>query len=219
MPILVLLVLPATVLTIVTAASAFLLLEPCAVGWSWLDRYAACRPGSQITAEARLDELTLANARIEREIYDLERELAGTQCHATGPDARRPLIPEGWQNEIASVLFGCWDVSLGYRTRDVDTDAVASYTDWQICFDMHGEGREIMRDADGVLCEGPISASFSGNGLSLAEQDNLPCSDEGYIHRREITCQLAEGGLARCATLQPETGGAAEVTISRRELR
>lgn len=219
MPVLLLFLIPALVLSAAVAASAFLLLEPCAVDWRALDRFGSCPPASEAAQEARLAELDTARGQIERQILELERELVGTQCLANGPDQRRPFVQQGWDNRMNVMLFGCWDVSLDYQTRDVDSDAVMSYADWQICFDAGAQGREIMRDTNGVVCEGPITAQFTQAGnLSLSEAENLPCSDGGYIHRREIACQMADDGTARCATLQPETGGEAEVALARRML-
>ncbi|WP_428929775.1 hypothetical protein [Marinibacterium sp. SX1] len=211
------LIFPAVLLVLVVAATSFLLLEPCGVDWPVLDRFGACRPVGELAAQDRLAALELERIDIEREIYTLEREIAGIQCVATGPDQTRPMMPEGWANRSTSMLFGCWDISLDYRTRDVDTDAVAGYTDWQVCFDTGGQGREIMRDTAGIVCEGPVTASYTDAGLSLSEPGDLPCSDGGYIHRREISCQLSDAGAAVCTALQPETGGRADVTIARRD--
>ncbi|MEM9552102.1 MAG: hypothetical protein AAGA05_13065 [Pseudomonadota bacterium] len=213
------LTLVSVVLAAVMAGASYLLLQACALAWPPLERFASCRPQAELAAEQRLAALDLARIDLEREIYDLERELAATQCIATGPDPRRPLIEKGWNNEILPMLYGCWDVSLDYQTRNVDTDAVASYTEWQMCFDAKGDGRQIMRDADGVVCEGPVTATYADSGLTLIETDNLPCGDGGYIHRREISCQLAANGAALCSTLQPETGGQADVGFARRVLR
>ena len=213
------LLLPLTLLSVgllaVVALSGVLLLQACALAWAPLGWLGACTPGSERAAEVELAALDDRRLELERTIYGLERELAAIQCTATGPDRTRPLVPRGWENESREMLFGCWDVSLGYRTRDVDTDAVAQYSQWQMCFDAKGEGRQIMRDTAGVTCEGPVTAQYSGGGLALIEADNLPCSDGGYIHRREISCRIDTEGGAVCSTLQPETGGAADVSLVR----
>lgn len=205
-----------TAFVIVVAASSFFILQACELAWSPLQRFADCRPQSELAAEASLVALHAEQSELQRTIYDLERELAARQCVATGPDPRRPLSAKGWNNQATSMLYGCWDVSLGYQTRDVDTDEVASYSEWQICFDTKGNGREVMRDAAGIVCEGPISAEYTDGGLFVVEPDNLPCGDGGYIHRREAMCQLGNDGSATCSTLQPETNGQAPVSLARR---
>ncbi|WP_158964919.1 hypothetical protein [Chachezhania sediminis] len=212
------LALPAALLAVVVAVAAFLLLEPCALNLAVLERYGICRPSSETRAEARLVELEVERIALERQVYALERELSGAQCVATTPDPQRPLMPQGWDNEVVQMLYGCWDVSLDYQTRDVDTDGVMGYTEWQMCFDAQGNGRQIMRDTTGIVCEGPVKANFSQGNLALIEADNLPCGDGGYVHRREISCRMTDEGSAVCSTLQPEAGGAADVTLARRDL-
>lgn len=203
-------------LVAVIGLASVLLLQACAVNWPLLERFSNCRPTAEIAAEERLAALDAARIRLEQTVYELERELAGIQCVASGPDPQRPLIDRGWQNQVLTMLHGCWDVSLGYQTRNVDTDAVMAYSDWQMCFDPLGNGRQIMRDVDGSMCEGPVEATFADTGLVLIERDNLPCSDGGYIHRREIQCRLAQNGTAVCSTLQPETGGTKDISLARR---
>ncbi|MEM9900982.1 MAG: hypothetical protein AAF865_06530 [Pseudomonadota bacterium] len=216
MPLFVFLTLLSLVLVAGVLVSSALVLQACAVDWPALDRFSGCPPESELAAEAQLAALDAERVTLERIVYDLERELAGTQCTATGPDPRRPIVAEGWTNRALPMIYGCWDVTLDYQTRDVDTDAVASYADWQMCFDAEGNGRQRMLDTAGVSCEGPVTAEFSENGLVLVEGDNLPCSDGGYIHRREILCQSTQAGGAVCSTLQPETGGAANIGLARR---
>ena len=216
MPLLLFLSIAGLALLLVVGAAGVLVLQACAVDLSPFYRYANCHPPSELVAEERLAALDEEQAILISRVYALERELAAQQCVATGPDPKRPLIERGWANGALPNLYGCWDVSLDYQTRDVDTDAVLGYSEWQICFDAKGNGQEIMRDLDGIVCKGPVSARFEDAGLALLEPDNLACGDGGYIHRREIRCLLAEGGVAGCSTLQPETGGAADVVISRR---
>lgn len=181
MPILMIFLIPAALLVGFVSMSAFLLLEPCAVNLSFLDRYGVCPDPAEAAADLRLAALDQDRIAIERDLYDLERELAGVQCLASGPDPRRPFVEQGWDNAMLPMLFGCWDISLGYETRDIDTNAVIGYTDWQVCFDTKGQGREIMRDDAGIVCEGPVSAVYGDAGLLLSEPENLACSDGGYV--------------------------------------
>lgn len=216
LPFLLFLSLLALAVLFVVGAAGTLVLQACALDVEPLKRYADCPPPSDLVHEERLAALDVEQTALIARVYALESELAAQQCVATGPDPTRPLLERGWANQALPNLYGCWDVSLDYQTRDVDTDEVAGYSEWQMCFDAKGNGQEIMRDTAGIVCKGPVSGSFEDAGLAILEPDNLACSDGGYIHRREIRCLLAEGGLASCSTLQPETGGAADVVISRR---
>ncbi len=216
MPLLLFLSLLSLTMVAVVAVAAVLVLQSCALDLAFLDRYGDCRSTSEIAAETQLVALDASRMDLVRNIYALEDELAGLQCVATHPDPKRPLIERGWVNRADPMLYGCWDVSLNYQTRDVDDNSVASYSEWQMCFDAAGNGKEIMRDTAGVTCEGPITAEYNELGLSVVEPGNLMCSDGGYVHQRQIQCQLAEGGAAVCSTLQPETGGQADVGIARR---
>lgn len=203
------------VLLVLAVISAQLLLQSCALPLPFLRHLSSCVTPAEIATRDRLAVSVETGALLQRRIFELERELAALQCTRLPPDPTAPLSPEGWENEDLSMLYGCWDLDTTYRTRDIDTGSIRTYDQWQMCFDEAGNGTEIMRATDGMVCEGPVTARFAGGGLSLIEPGNLPCADGGYIHHRDIACVPAPGGRASCDTLQPETNGKATVMFER----
>ena len=182
MPLLLFLSLLSVTMVLVVSVAAVLVIQACALDARFFDRYGDCQPANEIAAETRLAALELSRMELARNVYDLEHELAAVQCVATHPDPKRPLIERGWINQAEPMLYGCWDVTLNYQTREIDENTVASYSEWQMCFDAAGKGKERMRDTNGVVCEGPITAEYSEVGVSIIEPGNLACSDGGYIH-------------------------------------
>lgn len=195
--------------------SVLALLRACAIHIPLLSHLSACTPQATLTARISLDDLSVKRDDLSRRIFELERELAGRQCTALLADPTAPLTDEGWANKDLSMLYGCWNLDTTYRTRSVDNGSIRTYNQWQMCFDTEGKGTHVMRATDGMICQGDITAQFSGNGLSLIEPGNLACQDGGYIHQRQISCVAADGGRALCDTLQPETKGAAQVGFER----
>lgn len=212
-------VLPVTLgsllLLALVATLAFALLRACALQFPPLAHLSSCAGPQRLAALRSVDELAMVRSDLERRIFELERELGARQCTAILADPTAPLSEEGWNNRDLSMLYGCWSLDSTYRTRDVDSGEIRTYDQWQMCFDTKGEGTEVMRSTDGMVCEGSVKARFSGDGLGLIEPGNLACADGGYIHRRDINCVLATGGKASCATFQPETNGEATVGFER----
>lgn len=199
---------------LVTAAT-IALLQACALGFPFLSHLSTCTPPSTLLARENLSILATKRDDLSRRIFELERELGARQCTALLADPTAPLTDDGWADKDLSMLYGCWNLDTTYRTRNVDTGTIRTYTQWQMCFDTNGKGTQIMRATDGTVCEGEVTAAFRGNGLGLIEPGNLPCGDGGYIHQRQIACVPAAGGRASCDTLQPETNGAATVGFER----
>lgn len=207
----------AVCLVVVTGVSAALLLKACnvalPVAFAWIGN---CPSPAALDRAARLTQLDAQHTDLVQSIAVAEAKLSRIQCTAAQADPNPPLSPEDWREGKLAALYGCWDLSDSYRTRNVETRDVIGYPAWQMCFDTEGKGRQIMRDLDGIACEGPVAATFDGKGtLKLAEPGNLPCSDGGYVHRREITCTAGDTGTAQCDTLQPETDGQAKVEFRR----
>lgn len=200
----------------VVAAAAMLTLWACALNLpgalSWIG---SCPlPAAQARA-AQLSALEAEGQALKRRIALAEDALAGIQCTAAAPDPNRPFDPQDWQDARLGALYGCWDLGSDYQTRNVDHRDEVGYPAWQMCFDQNGNGRQIMRDMDGIACEGPVTGGFAEPGLlRITEAENLPCGDGGYIHRRDFTCR-PESGAVTCDTIQPETDGQMQVTFRR----
>ncbi len=198
-----------------TVFSGLVLLKACALDLPLLRHVSSCVSEKHRTVDMRIVALAQERGELERRVFEIEREIGALQCVAASPDPNAPLTPEGWANGDLSMLFGCWALDATYRSRDVATGQIRTYREWSMCFDSGGNGEQTMRSDDGVSCEGSVRAGFSGGVLQILEPGNLSCDDGGYIHQREITCRLTDGGKAVCDTLQPETRGAAQVGFQR----
>lgn len=202
-------------LLVLSIYAAYLLMQACALQLPFLRHLSTCTTPAEISTQAALETATDAQVDLQRRIFELERELSGVQCVIPPLDANAPLSPEKWRNNDLTTLYGCWDLDTTYRTRDIDSGAIRTYSDWKMCFDGRGNGKQLMRSDDGITCEGPVTAQYGGGGLSLVEPGNLACQDGGYIHQRQIACKLGANGKAICDTKQPETGGEASVGFDR----
>lgn len=191
----------------VAAVSAFVILQACALRLPILSELTKCEPQAELSARQRLAALSTERSALQQRIFDLERELSAAQCVAIPYDPEAPLGDDFWNSRDLGYLRGCWDLDSTYRTRDVDTGAIRSYSQWQMCFDTQGNGTQVMRSGDGIVCEGAVKAGFVNEELGFTEPGNMMCSDGGYIHQRQIGCTRADGGTAMCSTVQPETGG------------
>lgn len=199
----------------VVAAGAYATLAACTLDIAVLRDAGWCTGETERAARERLAAVEVERAVLRSRVFELERELAAMQCVAEPPDPNAPLSPEGWLGRDLSMLRGCWALESSYRTRNVDTGEIVSYPRWQMCFDAEGNGTQLMEGSDGSTCEGPVTARFDTGGLALVEPGDLPCSDGGAIHRRDILCAPAPEGRAMCDTLQQETGGEARVGFGR----
>lgn len=195
--------------------AAYLILQACALQIPVLRHLSGCAAPDALATVQRLASANEQNLDLYRRVFELERELAALQCVKGPPDATGPLTDEGWAAADPGMLYGCWALDTTYRTRDVDSGAIRTYRDWQMCFDTEGNGKQVMRSEDGIVCEGPVQAQLVPGQMDLIEPGNLSCGDGGYIHQRKIACTPAPGGKASCETVQPETGGEATVGFQR----
>lgn len=120
------------------------------------------------------------------------------------------------------MIDGCWALDSDYTTYDRETGARTDYSEWEICFQGDGPGRERMtgrhQSGQTITCAGALSRSFSRDGkLVIEEPGNLQCSNGSYIFRRVITCTVDEAGRADCNTAQPERGTNSDVRLRRKE--
>lgn len=202
-------------LVVASGAAAYAALQSCAVNLSILSDVSGCPTDQELALEAELLALEARRAALTVDIARNERILAARQCEAIYPSMTAPLTRAELEAGDLEALYGCWSLGSSYQTRDVDTEQIVSYPTWRMCFDTQGRGKQVMQGDDGSTCEGPVTASIDGpSRLVLGEGGNLACSDGGYIHRRDIACGVAGGGVT-CQTLQPETEGQADVPFSR----
>ena len=215
----------AAVLTVTIGVTSALILPACSLRLPFgLGQLSACP--SVVTTQADKGAL---RAELQSEVASLERRLSGLQCRpdpATLPEPERVETPlsepppelNGDLLDRADLkdLQGCWELDSPYAAQNVVTGQVISFSEWTVCFNNDGAGRETMRGSDGSTCEGPITGSFlPGQALVIKEDANLPCSNNFEIFRRTVTCRLDEQERALCNSYQSETGGSAEVIMRR----
>lgn len=211
----VLLVIAAAGLLVASGAAAYAALQSCALNLAILSDVNGCPTEEELAIEMELVALETQREQLRSEIARNERVLAARQCEAVYPSKTAPLTRAEIEAGDLEALYGCWSLGSSYQTRDVDTEKVISYPVWRMCFDTQGRGKQVMQGDDGSTCEGPVTARIaSPSQLILGEGGNLACSDGGYIHRRDIACGAAGGGVT-CQTLQPETEGQADVPFGR----
>jgi hypothetical protein len=213
----------AAVLAVMVGVTAALILPACGLRLPFgLGQVLACP--AAVTAQADYGAL---RAELESEIASLERGLAEVQCvpepepeplpepervETPPPELNEDLIDRADLND----LQGCWELDSPYAAQNVVTGEVISFSEWTVCFNNDGTGRESMRGSDGSTCEGPITGSFiPGQALVIEEDANLPCSNNFEIFRRTVTCRLDEQERALCNSYQAEGGGSAEVIMRR----
>ncbi|MCF6231884.1 MAG: hypothetical protein L3J36_02090 [Rhodobacteraceae bacterium] len=207
--------------------SAWLLLRSCAVHLPFTDRLiTVCETQEAIQTRSDLRQTDRDNHALSLRIARLQRQLGDVICEAEPPPPPPPpppepetpsgLDPEAFDEADISVMEGCWELSSNYSVRHVRTNKITRFKYWRICFDANGQGSEIMRSTDGIVCKGNLSGKLPGNGkLTMREPGNLQCDNDSYIYRRDITCTLDQDGSAKCKTYQPETQGRDTVTLRR----
>lgn len=215
----------AVVLAVMVGIMAALILPACGLRLPFgLGQVLACPP----VATAQADDGAL-RAGLQADVAELERRLAGLQCEPEAkplpkpervetpppeppPELNKDLLDRADLND----LQGCWELDSPYAAQNVVTGQVISFSEWKVCFNNDGTGRESMRGSDGSTCEGPITGSFlPGQALVIKEDANLPCSNNFEIFRRTVTCRLDAQERALCNSYQSEPGGSAEVILRR----
>jgi hypothetical protein len=116
-------------------------------------------------------------------------------------------------------LDGCWSLEseLEFRMRGGD-GGTQPFPEWNVCFKpgSGGNGTQVMRSDDGMVCEGPIQGAFTDEGaLVLNEEGDLVCNDGTEIFQRVTTCAVDDSGEAVCESVQPRTGGRGSFTLKR----
>lgn len=211
-------------LVAVVAVAAGLLLPACGAQRTvWPTWLTWCPINQQAQADAQLAALTDRNAALEALIQQRERALGLLQCEpqTAALPPPRPPVPEAieredWEAQDLGLLEGCWQLDSTFTTVNETTGVRSRYTEWEMCFDASGNGREEMRSDTGSVCAGAVTSTFDTTGrLRIVQPGNLQCSDGAFIFRMESACTLNPNGTASCAVSQPESGGAATIEFRR----
>lgn len=210
----------------VVAGAAALALPACGaqrtVWATWLEW---CPVNQAAETEAQLAAITARTQDLQARIEARERELALRQCvpqqvarlaPPPAPQTPAPIERDAWENRDLAVLEGCWSLDSSFTTTDRRTGRESRYTEWEICFDRAGNGREEMRADTGTACAGTVTSQFDSAGrLQIVQPANLQCTDGAFLFRMESACTLNPNGTASCAVRQPESGGSATIAFRR----
>ncbi|MEM1384310.1 MAG: hypothetical protein AAF713_09415 [Pseudomonadota bacterium] len=85
-----------------------------------------------------------------------------------------------------------------WRSRSALTDEQGNRIDQTYEFDRSGQGRSVIRRADGVECSAPVQASRDGDKLKISELENLRCADGQLFEKSETVCERSASGQTRC---------------------
>ena len=193
--------------------AAVLVLPACGVrfvvGQSML--WACPAPETRQSTDA-LDLLHERQRSLFAELRSLERDLGLPSCEPerpAPPPIEPDIDPDAWNDRDIRLLDGCWILDgEEYVVANIDTRVKRRFTEWEMCFDANGRGKQTLRgrddgSLDSVLCNGRTQAAFDGQGrLVLSDPAGVRCDDNTYILRRVITCELVED-TAQCSSVQP----------------
>ncbi len=103
----------------------------------------------------------------------------------TAPQKNEPLnIPEDAKhNDDMSFLEGCWRCETGLFNSITKEPIIAEY-----CFDKNGQGRRIVREQDGSICQGAVTADFNGAGQLIMNSKNARCTNGQQYSSQDVTC-------------------------------
>ncbi len=196
--------------------TAFLILGACGVLSPFLTwGIPGCPIAVASVPDARLEAALGRQAVLESQVTDLEMRLARLEClppesppPPPEPEPTGGLDAEQWEDQDIQILEGCWALDSHYQAQDVITGAVSTVASWNMCFDANGVGNQTLRFDDGTTCREGTTARFNSSGqLEVRDDANVDCSDQSYIYRRVMTCDLLPDGTASCQSTQPERGG------------
>lgn len=101
------------------------------------------------------------------------------------PKKDAPLtIPEdAKQNNDLSFLEGCWRSETDLYSTRTGERIVAEY-----CFDKNGKGRRLVREKNGQICNGGVTARFDGSGRLYMQSDEARCAQGGNYVPQQVEC-------------------------------
>ena len=120
---------------------------------------------------------------------------AGSQS-GTAPGGMPLAIPEGAAGGSgpADFLQGRWRSRSGLVDEATGGQLNQSYQ-----FDKSGQGRSVVRRADGVECSAPAEARMENGQLKVKELANLTCPDGQQFEKTETACTRDAQGQTRCS--------------------
>lgn len=101
------------------------------------------------------------------------------------PKKNEPLkIPEDApRKKDMSFLEGCWRSETGLYSSRTGKPIIAEY-----CFDKHGNGRRLVREQNGDVCNGGVRADFTGDGRLRMDSAEARCPRGSKYVPQRVEC-------------------------------
>ncbi|QNT77990.1 hypothetical protein [Entomobacter blattae] len=124
-----------------------------------------------------------------------------SQATSLPPSHSKPLgdLPEEtWNKHDPSMLKGCWQLSTHMNILEIDGDFRKTYpiTQWTLCFDASGNGRQTLTMSDGRQCRGGLHVHFNGQAMMIEESS--PCEGDFPLLHGRNACVRLNNQAARC---------------------
>lgn len=203
-------------LILVVAACGYLLLQACAVFFPVVGyANASCSVQSDDARRGVLEGLTAENMALSRQLAALQQDLGGQQClveifpqgAAVGPSANLNAIDaDAWNAGDIASMQGCWALDSNYSVRNINTDAITHFNQWQICFEGNGRAESKLVSTNGITCQSSVTSHFNAPGrLHFEDVSDAQCSNNSIVFRNTAECSLNAMAEASCTVHQPET--------------
>lgn len=120
------------------------------------------------------------------------------------PSKKADLPQDSWNKKDKTMLNGCWHLTthLELYEQRLFGSSHQPVTNWTLCFNPNGAGRQVLTRRDGGTCTGPLNAQFQGSQLVL----NQPTDCQGAFHLipgRNV-CTRINDKKARCTYIDAE---------------
>lgn len=120
------------------------------------------------------------------------------------PDKQGDLSKDSWNKKDKSMLDGCWKLTTHlelYEQRFFGSSH-QPVTNWSLCFNSNGVGKQVLTRRDGGTCSGPLNVQFQGSQLIL----NQPTDCQGAFHLipGKNVCNRVNDKEAQCTYIDAE---------------
>ena len=151
---------------------------------------------SQIGSQDASQATPLATPRPSTTPPDLAAVQPGSGNASVGQPPGPPMtIPQQAINAgDTRFLDGKWSAGTGIQDAKTGKPLRIEYDFSQ----GNGQGKVIIRRADGSQCVGTVSAQMQGNSLQINDRGVATCSDGGSIALPKVTCTPQPNGQANC---------------------
>lgn len=178
---------------------------------------------TKIILDEEIKKLNLEMENLKSEIYDLKCPPAEITV-PKGPD--RKIDAPLWNQGKIESLNGCWSLDWDYEMQEVLTGQIIGVRDWKICFEGgESEGSQSLIFDDSISCvdqiiSGKFSKAAKVTKLHLDDQNDLKCSNNVQVLRRQLICSLvSDASHAMCDSRHISEGNWSDFTKNNVRLR